>query len=38
LIVGDTQVEQAFEYLWRNRSRWHGCRVVNTRALPRVTL
>jgi Putative exonuclease SbcCD, C subunit len=31
LIVRDTQVEQAFEYLWRNRSRWHGCRIVNTR-------
>jgi hypothetical protein len=31
LVVRDTQVEQAFEYLWRNRSRWHGCRIVNTR-------
>ena len=31
LIVRDTQIEQAFEYLWRNRSRWHGCRIVNTR-------
>jgi len=31
LIVQDTQVEKAFDYLWRNRSRWHGCRIVNTR-------
>lgn len=31
LIVPDTQVEQAFQYLWRNRARWHGCRIVNTR-------
>jgi hypothetical protein len=31
LIVPDSQIEQAFEYLWRNRSRWYGCRIVNTR-------
>jgi DNA repair exonuclease SbcCD ATPase subunit len=31
VIVPDPQVEQAFDYLWQNRSRWHGCRIVNTR-------
>jgi hypothetical protein len=31
LIVPEAQVEQAFEYLWRNRARWHGCRIINTR-------
>lgn len=31
LIVPDTQVERAFQHLWRNRARWHGCRIVNTR-------
>jgi len=31
LIVRETQVEQAFDYLWQNRSRWYGCRIINTR-------
>src|SRR5215470_5742267 len=31
VIVREAQVEQAFEYLWQNRARWHGCRIVNTR-------
>jgi hypothetical protein len=31
VIVPDTQVQTAFDYLWQNRSRWHGCRLINTR-------
>ena len=33
LIVSDTDIEAAFQYLWSNRSRWHGCRIVNTRKI-----
>jgi DNA repair exonuclease SbcCD ATPase subunit len=31
LIVPETQVVKAFDFLWRNRSRLHSCRIVNTR-------
>src|SRR5262249_34825811 len=33
LIVRGGDIDQAFDYLWRNRSRWHGCRIVNTRKI-----
>jgi len=31
LIVPETQIERAFDFLWRDRSRLHRCRIVNTR-------
>lgn len=31
LIVPESQLERAFDYLWRHRSSLHGCRIINTR-------